>query len=466
MLIYPQNEEYITSAALAVLPNNAGYLLAVSTIGEVKLFCLRPKRQGPETLRVQRIAIPATIPIKNLESESDSGDDSDDEDEVELAEEGARHLQFTPDGKRLLIITPDSKILIADLEITISEDRKEKPTIAISTPVFQLDREFAPSHQLVRSTPAHKKKSRQRQDEGTHGAYLNTIVKAAFSSTSRLLAVGDLAGNITTFVRANGAWSRITTSIPRLPASPVVLTFRPAPSTPQLSAEDDDSEEAADAEILVLPADTHIIHLFSATSGRLTKWAQRNPMPDCLPVEFAAVGDRGVGAFWEDSDRAWCFGASWVWMFDFSRNWPNHKLSFDTVGHGEGSKRKRNAPVGVGSISGAGSRMAMPMGLSKIQNEGADSEDDEEDDEFPISEDEDDDDDDVEKHMGKHKGQKPYWGSYRYRSLLGLLPVGKHEVVEMFGEGWEGGLGAVEMVVVERPVWDVGLPPRFYDGRT
>ena len=52
-------------------------------------------------------------------------EDSDDEEEFELGEEGARQLQFTPDGKRLLIITPDSKVLIANLDITIPEDRKE-----------------------------------------------------------------------------------------------------------------------------------------------------------------------------------------------------------------------------------------------------------------------------------------------------------------------------------------------------
>ena len=251
----------------------------------------------------------------------------------------------------------------------------------------------------------------------------------------------------------------------------MVLSFRPAPSSEQLAIEGADDEErvedeAADAELLVLPADTHIIHLFSATSGRLTQWAQRNPMPDCLPVEFAAVCDRAVGAFWEDSDRAWCFGAAWVWMFDFSRDWPNHKLSFDTVGHGEGGKRKRDAPVGVGSISGAGSRMPIPIGLLAQPSAFESDEEDDEEDDYAMSEDEDDEDvDNPENTIRKRYGQKPYWGSYRYRSLLGFLPVGKREVVEMAGEGWEGGLGAVEMLVIERPVWDVGLHPRFYDGR-
>jgi len=450
------------------MPGKSGYLLAVATIGEVKLFCLRnSKRPGSKALRVQRIAIPAAIPLKNLESENDS-EDSDDEENVELTEEGARHLQFTPDGKRLLIITPDSRILMANLEVSIPSDRKEKPVISISSPVYVLDREL-PSTQLQSAPRKHtpsKKRTRQRQDEGTHSTYMHTIVKSAFSSTSRLLAVGDLAGNITTFSLSDGTWSRIATSIPRLPAAPVVLSFRPAPTTLQNSPNttNDDDE---DSELLILPADTHMIHLFSATSGHLTQWSQRNPMPDCLPVEFAAVGDRAVGAFWEGTERAWCFGAAWVWMFDFSREWPNHKLSFDTVQAPADGIRKRKrgsmAPIAVGSLSGAGSRMPHPMGLI-----GMVKTDDSEDggDVFAALM-ESDDESDAAEPVRKQKGQKPYWGSYRYRSLLGFLPVGKREVVEMAGEGWgEQGLQAVEMVVVERPVWDVGLPPRFFDGKS
>ena len=63
---------------------------------------------------------------------------------------------------------------------------------------------------------------------------------------------------------------------------------------------------------------------------------------------------------------------------------------------------------------------------------------------------------------GKTKGQKPYWGSTRYRGLLGFLPVGTEEEVSVAGRET---VRAVEVVVVERPVWDVGLPPRFWDGK-
>lgn len=460
------HEEHITSAAITPLPLNAGFLLAVATSGGVKLFYLRnSKRPGSHVLRPQRIAIPNGIPLKSSVQDNSSGEDSDEEEDIDLAEEGARHLQFTPDGKRLLVITPDSRVLVATLDITIPADRKEKPTFGIASPIDELDRELPPitAPTLKAFTPS-KKKSRQRQDEGTHGTYLRTITKAAFSSTSRLLAVGDLLGNITTFVLSDGTWSRITTSIPRLPAAPAILSFRPAPTSPQISSGDDDGE-APDAELLILPADTHVILLFSATSGRLTPWSQENPMPGCVPVDFASVLDRAVGAFWEDSNpnRAWVYGASWVWMFDFSRQWPNHGTKFDVV-QSDG-KRKRGAPVGIGSISGAGAMMPTPMGP---KTEHATTTEDDTDFEDEILSDSDEQMEEGKKVLRKQRGQKPFWGSFRYRSLLGFLPVGKREVLEMAGEGWEEerGLEAVEMVVVERPVWDVGLPPRFYDGRS
>ncbi|KAA8913749.1 WD40-repeat-containing domain protein [Sphaerosporella brunnea] len=470
------NEEYITSADIVTLPGNAGFLLVVSTVGEVKLFCLRQKRSSG-VLRVQRIAIPATLPLKSIGDDDD--EDSDDEEEVELAEEGARLVKFSPDGKRLLIITPDSRILMANIDLTMSADRKEKPTVGLSSPIYELDRDLPqrksqPRHQ--NSAPS-KKILQRRQDEGSHGKYLHTITKATFSSTSRLLAVGDLAGNITTFSLHDGVWSRISNPIPRLPAAPVVLLFRPAPQTLQISDSahtDSDEDEAPDAELLVVPVDTHMLHLFSATSGRLTAWSQRNPMPGCLPVEFAGLMDRAVGAFWDGHARAWIHGAGWVCMFDFSRDWKNNHLSFDTVAvstEGAGGKRKRGVPLSVGSISGAGGRMHTPLMVARRSQGKAPAQSDAE-----SSEDENDGfnaaaavaKDPTKRQQGKRGGPGVYWSSFRYKSLLGFLPVGTKEVVQMFGEGWEGrgGLNAIEIAVVERPIWDVSLPPRFTDGKS
>jgi U3 small nucleolar RNA-associated protein 4 len=67
----------------------------------------------------------------------------------------------------------------------------------------------------------------------------------------------------------------------------------------------------------------------------------------------------------------------------------------------------------------------------------------------------------------KTRGVKsPFWSSHRYKNLLGFLPVGIREEVLMKGPGWghDEVLEAMEMVVVERPMWDIKMPPRFYKG--
>jgi len=468
---YPQNEEYITSAAVSPLPHDAGYVLAVATIGEVKLFCLRtPKRTGSDVLRVQKIILPESFPLKKSEYKDSSDSEAEDygDEEIPLSEVGARQVRFSPDGRWLLIITPSSEILIADLSITASINHKEKSAIAI-TSVHSLPRSSSSATKGTRSTPSKKK-----QDEGTLSAYVHTITKTSFSTTSRLLSVGELSGKITTYsLSRSTSWEQNPTSIPVLTAAPTVLSYRP--HTPR----DNDDDDNDDDELVLLPADTQTIHLFSTTTGLLTPWSRANPMPSHLPIEFAAAADRAVDAFWEhgDRDRLWCWSANWVWMFDFSRDWPALGVSFNVSAEARGKKRKKTMGTAVGSVSGARGKMAFPMGLvEQSEAEEAIEEGEGRGEVAAVWSDDGDIDGDTggEGRKGstrKRKGQKPYWGSWRYRSLLGLLPVGRKEVVEMFGTGWgkggrEEGLKAVEMVVVERPVWDVGLPPRFYDGRS
>lgn len=102
------------------------------------------------------------------------------------------------------------------------------------------------------------------------------------------------------------------------------------------------------------------------------------------------------------------------------------------------------------------------MGVMAEEKKAAEETEDE-------SEVEDDEDVDMEdggvelqgkKRKGK-AGRKPYWGSARYRGLLGCGMVGGVEEVKVGGAV----VKSVEVVVVERPVWDVGLPPRFWDGK-
>ncbi|KAL8846776.1 MAG: hypothetical protein Q9221_008157 [Calogaya cf. arnoldii] len=64
----------------------------------------------------------------------------------------------------------------------------------------------------------------------------------------------------------------------------------------------------------------------------------------------------------------------------------------------------------------------------------------------------------------------PFWGTFKYRPILGIVPIGggiedededDDVVVGTDGEG-RGGRRRVEVVLVERPMFDVDLPERFY----
>ncbi|KAI4242374.1 MAG: hypothetical protein L6R42_011044, partial [Xanthoria sp. 1 TBL-2021] len=68
----------------------------------------------------------------------------------------------------------------------------------------------------------------------------------------------------------------------------------------------------------------------------------------------------------------------------------------------------------------------------------------------------------------------PFWGTFKYRPILGIVPIGGGEededddndddddaVVETDGEGM-GRRKGVEVALVERPMFDVDLPERFY----
>ncbi len=60
----------------------------------------------------------------------------------------------------------------------------------------------------------------------------------------------------------------------------------------------------------------------------------------------------------------------------------------------------------------------------------------------------------------------PYWGTYKYRPILGIVPLGggpedEDQDPELDGDDDELARG-VEVALVERPLWDLDLPPRYH----
>lgn len=57
-----------------------------------------------------------------------------------------------------------------------------------------------------------------------------------------------------------------------------------------------------------------------------------------------------------------------------------------------------------------------------------------------------------EEEQRKGEKSKPYWGTYKYRPILGIVPIG----------GDDGGKSSgVEVALVERPMFEVELPGRY-----
>lgn len=488
-----KGEANITSAALST----DGRILAASTATDIKLFHLKPCKpeEGSDSLRISRIPIPGSL----------TG--------------GARLVQFSPDRKWLCIIRPDSRVILARLLPTAS-------SISIHTQ----------SCKLIRL----ERKIEKRITFGGLGTYDRTITQAAFSHDSRILAVSDLAGYIDTWVLSGvedptltnateeaasssesddsdseeeseeeGAkirqicgqnWTRnpFASAMPKVPATPTVLSFRPA--SPSRSASNGVTTHAiptrhnpnpishdlpsGEDRLLVVTATSDVFE-FKVLKGALSSWSRRNPT-SAFPAPFTRLIDQARGCVWDISgsrERLWLYGIGWLWMIDLSQDFP---ILIEPVnGESSGSKRKRGSEER--SHSGAGSSIPdrrLGTGISRkmqrvIHEEVSefydivsghsdamdlDDEDDQEDDSPAL--------DQLRRNSTNAEDKEPftngavtaaevleaakvkpynYWSTFKYRPILGMCVI---------GEAHEGDNGP-EVAIVERPIWEADLGPRY-----
>lgn len=228
-------------------------------------------------------------------------------------------------------------------------------------------------------------------------------------------------------------------------------------------------------------------------------------------------------------ERIWIYGSSWLWMFDLSQDFPvkgeagNVPLSNDDVAKkrdgARSLKRKRRTvdpqevQQGGRQSTGAGGRpldseLSIGIGRKFRKTNGPDigqgqwisAEKDQ-----PLALDHDGDQADHDSslislrrdsHRRARTGRNsiedlqtsnggarentddmqavgshspvglPYWGTHKYRDILGIVPLGTGDEEREEGFGPRSGDGAlpggVEVALVERPLWEVDLPPKFY----
>lgn len=417
-------------------------------------------------------------------------------------------VKFSPNGKWLTVITPASRVLMVGLVVS---DGERQTKVVVGEKVLELQRQERPKSAGALKQAIHnaqqaskKGKKKRRVDDGSLGDYEQTINRVAFSSGSDIFAIADLGGWLDTFVFAEGKWTYNTqgATLPKLSSALVVLEFRPviSPSVAPLNLmiTENGLEEVVveksttEDRLLTITAKDHHILEFHVLQGRLSDWSRRNPPAGKLPHDFCIQKDRAAGVVWEvsaEKERIWVWASSWVWMFDLRQNLPTLEGGEARV-EAAGGKRKRDvvgkAPTRFADKgeSGAGDKVlaGQSRGLLAISKKTGKSNtavsDDDDDDEDMLelvhngsdhTDDGEDDEENIEavgkrswKQTGYDTPNKPYWKTNRYRNLMAFLPIKGKEVIVAGKEGHR--VDAVEMVVVERPIWDIEMPPRFYAG--
>lgn len=467
--ILVKGESNITSATIS----EDGTLLVVSTASDVKAFKLDLPQSPGDSFKVSKANVLATS-------------------------RGATKVQISPDKNCICWIEEGSKVMVAQI-VTVESAAGPSYTIQRPSPLRRLRRDIS-KYTLL----------------GGLGTYDRSISHVAFSADSKMLAVTDLAGYIDTWIlrgpgskQQNGKggeddddaissassedssddeqageqgpqWIRNPRAslMPRLSAQPVCLSF--SSQTPGSVARNG-GPQADDYTLLAITTSRELF-TFNPLRGALSDWSRRNPYVR-IPEKFRATRDLVKGALWQGS-RVWIYGVSYLCMLDLSVDLTPEMVSSMKEGEKrQGTKRKRN-----GTDSGAGGKMEkhsrvpqnvrMVLDAEKKQWVEVDmAEADDQQSGSGLDDDEDDDDDDEDmggselqlmrdqqeangKGAEKREERTPWWQTYKYRSILGIVPLGTADV-EHEGVGPDEP-PPLEVALVERPIWEVDLPPRYF----
>ncbi|KAI9706717.1 MAG: U3 small nucleolar RNA-associated protein 4 [Candelina mexicana] len=261
----------------------------------------------------------------------------------------------------------------------------------------------------------------------------------------------------------------------------------------------------------------HHFYEFNVLKGKLSAWSKRNPT-SIFPSDFRGLRDQGMGCIWdisEHQERIWLYGSNWLWVFGLSKDLPPPEMSKPIESEitedksTKGRKKRKRHLNDEGDrrkhTSGAGSRVADDklMGLGRKMRKitgpesgnqqwislaaPQESSSDEDEDGLALSRlrrniessgakvnginDQSDKNEGLLMN-GVHEDSKmvttespPWWHTFKYRPILGIVPLGAEGRKAMEeGEDRLNGeaFGGLEVALVERPMWDVDLPPRYH----
>lgn len=270
-----------------------------------------------------------------------------------------------------------------------------------------------------------------------------------------------------------------------------------------------------EAGFLVAVTANHQIVEFDVLKCRLSDWSRRNPS-SLLPESFKRIKDRVMGIWFDTrrkakTNRLWLYGANFVYMLDTAQDLtstskqgrdsamvkvgrlgqhvlevaPDHAL-VKTEGDAKASKkRKRNKTSGAGDEMRRGQEYS-----SKVRRTTGGVEDvemlpsprrsltqgDENEDEMELDEEEQENNlvarrrnagEDGERKKDAHGQHGPAsWHTFQYRGIFGACALQREPPAgEADGGGKDDEGSALEVVIVERPMYDVEFLPRFTSGQ-
>ena len=324
-------------------------------------------------------------------------------------------------------------------------------------------------------------------------------------------------------------WIRMPdgSAFPRLSSAILALSFRPqsdSPPSPTVTNVGLHStrhnptavahEFASRGIKLVAVTASHDVAELDVATGKLSDWSRRNPSSQ-LPPSFKKIKDRIMGFVWDQKQRIFMYGPNWIYMLDLKRDLPGpgpndgHGTNqvTDKLVDGEEKqppKRRRrwksntgagdlmrdsDRDVGYGSyavkyrgdeamkLTKMDDRMsaasdeednAAPNVLMKMRRGGRTGIDEEGDTTMVNGESEDlhpahvvdkvkdemtnGEADDTAVEKNQTATPLTNWHTFSYRSVYGIGPINEESE-------------ALEVVLIERPMHDVKLPPRFEGGQ-
>ena len=491
-----QGDENISSASIT----HDGGLLAVSTAREVKMFQLvgSNAESGPG-LRIKKVELPFTL--------------------------GAKAVKFTSDGKWLAIVDVANKVSMARIVQAEDErprvlerllhlqrlDRSEDSSDPLSSPSGQYIRsishaEFSADGTIfaVADLAGYVDTWVLEGHEDTTAPEVDAYEADAASADEDDESDDEgLPKERITFLGQR--WVRNPTAhlFPRLASAPALLSFEPASDSaprpepngnpavhPTRNNPHPHSHDIPNKEhrLLVVSADQQL-YLFEVLAGRMSEWSRRNP-PSSYPTQYRILKSPAKGCIWDvqSQQRLWLYGEGWLFMFDLSKDLPipdpaepQDLISGEETDSKVSKKRKREetrkGANGAGDVVPEKDAPVTKMRRfdsaeddesarsADIVLQGAQSDESEEDDDVERetlvslrrSKEETDSTAEINGEVAQEaegllerskRTPEPWWYTFQYRPILGMVPIGK--------EGQP-----LEVVLVERPSWELDLPPRF-----